>query len=231
MVTSVAKCGAPLVSLAAAGAFLSGCGGAPSVDGATPSQVTTRSSTAFSNRAPSYFYVANTATASAAGQRIEIFDQNHPQSGPVDSIRRGISQPDGIFIDPAGTLYVANADESGNDNVTAYRRGAHKPSHTYSGAVCAFDAVASSSTVYVADACGVGGVGRVIEYALGSGKPLGYLYPGGSPYCLAIDARGGLCVGYNATGTYAGQVKRYERGARRGEKLIPPNYAYFVTGV
>jgi hypothetical protein len=232
--TTFARSGGASGVLFAAGALaaglLSGCAaGTPSLS----SPVITASEERIAPRkSAAYLYVANTAVVSAGGQRIEIFLQSDPAKGPVDSIRRGISEPDGIFVDGDGTLYVANADESGNDKVTVYPRGAHKPSRAYAGAVCAFDvAVGTDRSVYVADACGVDDVGRVIIFAKGSSTATGYLYPGGAPYCLAIDAKNNLYVGYNARRDYAGQVKRYAPGSAHGEKLLPAGIVHFLTAM
>ena len=136
--------------------------------------------------------------------------------------------PDGIFVDGSGTLYVANADESGNDKVTVYPRGAHKPSRVYAGAVCAFDVVAGTNgAVYVADACGIHGRGRVIVFAHGSRAPTSYIYPGGSPYSLTLDSENNLYVGYNSYEAYWGQVKRYAPGAEHGRSCCPKNLFTF----
>jgi hypothetical protein len=183
-------------------------------------------------RSPAYLYVANQGNASAGGQRIEIFDRADPSKGPIDSIRRDISEPDGIFVDGSGTLYVANADESANDKVTVYPRGAHKPSGVYAGAVCAFDVVSGTNgTVYVADACGVHDRGRVIVFAHGSRMPTSYIYPGGSPYSLTLDSENNLYVGYNSYEAYWGQVKRYAPDARHGEILLPKKLVHFLGDV
>lgn len=165
---------------------------------------------------------------------MEIFLQNDPGKGPVDSISSHVSEPDGIFIDDSGALYVANADQSGDDKVTKYPQGAHKPSRTFTGAECAFAvAVDSVKNVYVADPCGKGSSdrGRVIVFEHGGTKQTRYLYPGGSPYCLAVDSHDNLYVGYNSKYRYAGQVKRYAPGARRGETLLPQNTVYSLTGI
>lgn len=202
---------------------------APSLPSARP--VTELSRSGMSPGA--YLYVANAAIPSFGGSRIDIFHQANPSEGIIGTIRTGVSHPDGIFIDGTGTLYVANANGSGHGSVTVYPPGARKPERIYSGAGCAFDVAAGSDgTVYVADACGPkGGVGRVIIYPHGSTKNTRFLYPGGSPYCVTLDPRNNLYVGYNSELSYAGQVKRYAPGARKGVKLIPDNFVYFVTGI
>jgi DNA-binding beta-propeller fold protein YncE len=212
----------------AAGWLLAGCGS----DAASSGFISAALPTAKARRDATYLYVANQGNASVGGQSIEIFDLAHPLKGPLGSIRRHISEPDGIFIDVSGTLYVANADQSGDDKVTVYPRGARKPSHIYAGAVCAFDAVAGTDgTVYVADACGIHDVGRVMVFEHGSNAPTRYVYPGGSPYSLTLDSHNNLYVGYNSYYTFSGQVKRYAPGAQHGEKLLPDQTVHFLSGV
>jgi DNA-binding beta-propeller fold protein YncE len=181
----------------------------------------------------SYLYVANTSIPVAHGFRIELLLRNDPGKGIVSSFHRRISEPDGIFLDSSRLLYVANADESLNDKITVYENGRPRPIRVYAGIGCAFDVVAGTDGwVYVADACGGhGNNGRVIEYPPGSTKPAHYLYPGGSPYCLTLDAENNLYVGYNTQLRYVGQVKRYRPGAQHGEDLVPANTLYFVTGL
>ena len=86
--------------------------------------------------------------------------------------------------------------------------------------------------MYVADPCGKGSSdrGRVIVFEHGGTKQTRYLYPGGSPYCLAVDSHDNLYVDYSKY-RYAGQVKRYAPGARRGETLLPQNTVYSLTGI
>lgn len=212
----------------AASWLLAGCG-----SGATSSAFISQAlPTAKAQLSAAYLYVANQGNASVGGQSIEIFDLAHPLKGPIGSIRRHISEPDGIFIDGSGTLYVANADQSGDDKVTVYPRGARKPSRIYAGALCAFDAVAGTDgTVYVADACGIHDVGRVMVFEHGSSVPTRYVYPGGSPYSLTLDSHNNLYVGYNSYYTFWGQVKRYAQGAQHGEKLLPDRTVRFLADV
>jgi hypothetical protein len=121
----------------APGLLLAGCGSGTM----SPGYLSQALPTVKAQFSAAYLYVANQGNASVGGQSIEIFDLAHPLKGPIGSIRRHISEPDGIFIDGSGTLYVANADQSGDDKVTVYPRGVRKPSRIYAGAVCAFDAV------------------------------------------------------------------------------------------
>ena len=182
----------------------------------------------------SYLYVANdTSGHGDPGGEVDLFRRDDPAKGVVDRIVTGVFQPDGIFVDSSGTLYVTNGHMGGNHSVEAYKRGAHKPFRVYVGAFCAFDVIAADDgTVYIADACGGSStLGRVLVYPPGRSKPSRSIYPDGLPYCLTLDARNNLYVGYNAAHTYWGQVQRFRPGARHGVNLIPKNTVFFLTDI
>lgn len=182
----------------------------------------------------SYLYVANdTFGHGDPGGEVDILQRNDPAKGVVDRITKGVSEPDGIFVDTHGILYVTNGSESGYRSVEAYERGAHKPFRVYVGARCAFDVIAADDgTVYIADACGGSSTsGRVLVYPPGRSKPSRSIYPDGPPYCLTLDAQNNLYVGYNAEYTYWGQVQRFRPGASYGVNLIPPKTVFFLTDI
>jgi hypothetical protein len=136
-------------------------------------------------------------------------------------------------VDAHDNLYVTNGHMSGRESVEMYANGGHKPIRIYTGAPCAFDVIAGTDgTVYIADACGGPHTrGRVLVYPPGKTKPFRSFFPGGAPYCLTLDARNNLYVGYNSTGIYRGQVKRYRPGAKDGVNLLPSNTIFFVSGI
>jgi DNA-binding beta-propeller fold protein YncE len=183
------------------------------------------------NKGSSYLYVANWGFGSGGG--IDVFLRDDPSKGTVDRIHDGVFTPDGIFVDARGNLYVTNGHMSGRESVEMYAKGGHKPIRIYTGALCAFGVIAATDgTVYIADACGGPHTrGRVLVYPPGKTKPSRAFFPGGAPYCLTLDAKNNIYVGYNSVGSYAGQVKRYRPGAKDGVNLLPPNTVYFATGV
>ena len=63
---------------------------------------------------------------------ILIYPQGGESSGPIGEIVNGISNPQGIAVDSAGTLYVAN---QGNNTITEYPFGATDPSVTLSNSI------------------------------------------------------------------------------------------------
>ncbi|HTA55183.1 MAG TPA: hypothetical protein VK755_10635 [Candidatus Acidoferrales bacterium] len=220
-------------------ALLAGCGGSQPVGATGAMPLSLQGPPVFAhsavktatgaNKGASYLYVANQNTA---GYPIEIFLRDDPSKGPIDHIGK-ILAPDGIFVDSHGTLYATTAWESGSNSVWAYKRGARKPFRVYSGANCAFDVVAGDDgTVYIADACGGPHTrGRVLVYAPGQTKPSRSFFPGGAPYCLTLDAKNNLYVGYNSEFRYWGQVKRYSPGIKHGVDLLPNNTVFFLTSI
>jgi DNA-binding beta-propeller fold protein YncE len=182
--------------------------------------------------APSYLYVADGGNHVTESSRIDIFLRDDPWNGTVKRIGKRVSYADGIFVDSAGRLYVANADESGNDRVTVYANLVDKPIRVYKGIDCAFDvAAASDGTVYVADPCGVNGQGRVRVYPFGGSKQLRELYPGGSPISLTVDSADNLYVGYDTFPRSYGLVKRYGPGSNKGERILPRKLVRFIGGI
>ena len=164
--------------------------------------------------------------------RIDVFLRDDPAKGTVARIRKRVSEADGIFIDSRGKLYVANADESGNDRVTVYDDNANKPIRVYKGIEFAFDvAVASNGTVYVADPCGTNGQGRVHVFGPHGTKQLKLLYPGGAPESLAVDSSDNLYVGYLIWPHFWSQVKRFPPGSSNGERLLPKRTVGFIGGI
>jgi len=158
----------------AAVAFLAGCASQAPVGGGGAIPQDLPVVTHANARQAQYLYVAD-----QWANRIDIFLRDDPGKGVADSISNGVSNPDGLWIDSAGNLYVANEDESLNDRVTVYAKGGHKPIRVYRGAIlCASDvAVASDGTVYVADPCGNGSNGRVHVFAGAARSRPGFSFP------------------------------------------------------
>jgi hypothetical protein len=184
----------------------------------------------------SYLYVANDVFGHGdPGGEVDILLRNDPGKGVVDRITKGVSGPDGIFVDSHGTLYVTNGNESGYHSVEAYKLGAHEPFREYVGAFCPFYVIAADDgTVYIADACGGSSTeGRVLVYPPGQSKPARSIYPDGPPYALTLDTKNNLYVGYNIarTGIFVGQVERFAPGASHGVKLLPDNTVFFLASL
>lgn len=174
------------------------------------------------NSSSSYIYVADVLG------RVDVFLRSDPSKGIVDRITKGVSYPDGIFADQAGTLYVTSGGGNGHDKVLVFPKGSHQAVRTYTGIFSATDVVAGSDgTVYVADYDD----SRVIEFAPGTTKRLRVLHPGGHPTAVTLDAHNNLYVGYNVRGGYSGQVRLYRPNATSGVTVLPPNLVYLIEGI
>ncbi len=178
----------------------------------------------------SSLYVADSANPAVA--QVDVLLQNRLRKGIVDTVTKHMQYPDGIFIDPSGTLYVPNDAESGHDTVKVYAHGGHSPVRVYKGIFCAFDVVAASDgTVYVADPCGVNHHGLVHVFAPGGTKQTRALRPGCAPYSVTLDAQNDLYVGCLLPNSYWSQVKRFLPGATKGVDLLPPKTVFFIGGI
>lgn len=210
-------------------AMLAGCGGSQPPIGTPGAMPQSLAKSTHENA--SYLYVGTDEIP--GGQRVLIFLRDELSKGVVDSIREGVSEPAGLFVDSAGTLYVANDDESLHDRVTVYAKGGHKPIRVIKGGIkCAADVVAGSDgTVYVADPCGTNGQGRVHVFGPGSSKQVRLLYPGGAPSSVTLDAQNRLYVGYTVWPHFEGQVKRYRPGATEGENLLPKKTVFSIGSI
>jgi sugar lactone lactonase YvrE len=111
----------------------------------------------------------------------------------VGSITAGVSSPLGIWIDAAGTLYVAN---DGNDTVTEYPGRTGSPSLTISQGVSQPWGVAvdSHGTVYVGNMNG----GYIDEYPAGSTAPSTTITGLNAPAQMVFDKADNLYVADDA---------------------------------
>lgn len=148
---------------------------------------------------------------------IQIYAQKNPNAGPVGQITDGLSTPDGMAIDTAGNLYVANA---GNNTVAVYPPGKTSPSSTYTDGMAtpANVVVGNDGTLYVVNLNG--GTEFVNEYPPGSMTP-SLKIPAPANYYengLAVDPSGNLYVSYhNSSGQ--GWVYKYPFQSASGTNL------------
>jgi hypothetical protein len=129
-----------------------------------------------------------------------IYLQGATGSGPIGEIVTGIANPQGIAVDAAGTLYVANY---GGNTVTEYPAGATSPSVTLSKGIShPLDvSVDKNGIVYITE----GSAGQILEFKPGSTSAdatVSISHPSSD-----TNARNGsLYVTYNASS--AGHVAR-----------------------
>jgi len=190
----------------------------------------------------SYLYVAYDGNPQNA--QVDVMRRNDLRQGVVRKIRKHVQYPDGIFVDSADTLYVANGiDSGGHDTVTVYKAGAREPFRTYRGFCYAGDVlVGPDGTVYIADGCGTTESprargencidnGAVHVFAPNSTKQIRVLRFKGGPVSLTLDNDNDLYVGYeNACGD-KGQVRRYPAGGSKGVDLLPPKTIFSIGGI
>jgi serine/threonine-protein kinase len=116
----------------------------------------------------------------------------------IESIKTGLNEPDGVWIDAKGNLYVANV---GAPNVTEYAPGATTPTCTYTSSdlVSPIAVVTDSKqNVYVIDTEALNPPGYVHVYAQCSTETES-LNIGGLGWGLALDANDDLFVDYDTT--------------------------------
>jgi sugar lactone lactonase YvrE len=145
------------------------------------------------------------------------YNRSRLTKGPIGTITRGVSGPDGVFVDVTGSIYVVNNVRT--SNVTVYPPRGNKPSVRYTeGLHHPVDVVVGAEgTVYVAN-FDSGQSGTVVEYASGTTTASKILRPGGSVYGLALDARNRLYVAYQSS--RFGAIKQYLFGSTVG-RLLP----------
>jgi hypothetical protein len=167
--------------------------------------------------------------ASLAGSNGAVFV--YPTSGqdqqPIGTIVNGISQPAGIAVDSAGSLYVANM---GDNTVTEYAPGHLSPSTTFSQGVSTPQGVAvgSDGIVYIANETGSpSGTGTVTEYPAGSTSPSATIAQAGMyAFAVGLDASNNLYVSWFDLSSYGIQIYKYAPGSTQGTNLnldLPQN--------
>jgi hypothetical protein len=155
-----------------------------------------------------YVYVAD-----AYADTVWIFRARGSNPSPSGSITSGVAGPQGLAIDAAGTLYVANPD---NATVTIYPAGSVTPSLTLSQDLTVPTAVAvdSKGNVWVSNEEG-GDAGSVVEFPAGKTTP-STVISGLNPLGVAVDSKRNLYVeNYNSTEAF---VSVYPPGATKPSK-------------
>ncbi|HEY3676830.1 MAG TPA: hypothetical protein VGK84_12665 [Candidatus Tumulicola sp.] len=193
------------------------CAGSPTSSSIPASYAVTNSHLAPNAVKAPLVYVASQGGSSGA---VYAFNPNGATK-PLETILAGISEPMGISLDSAGTLYVAN---SGNNTVTAYLPGTTSPSKTLTDGISAPQSVAvgSDGTVYVANegTDPSAGSGTLTEYPNGTNSPSTTLsLPGYDAFATALDASNNLYVSWFSISDYSIKIYRYASGSKQGTDL------------
>jgi serine/threonine-protein kinase len=156
-----------------------------------------------------YLYVADCCGSS--NREVTIYGASSKKNPPpLASLTDGVFNPEGLFADSAGDLYVV---DTGANEVTVYPKGSNKPSATYTQDLSFPQdaAVDSKGTLYVTSSSN----DLIVEYPNGSTYPSLTFSPPGEPVGLAIDKHDNLYV----TTVDSGTIYRFRRGATQGKAL------------
>lgn len=152
--------------------------------------------------------------ADQPNQRVAIFSQR--TGAPTGQITDAIAGPDGLYIDPSGTLYVCNF---GAGTVTEYPKGQTTHSKTLTGTIGPKYVVAGrDGTVYVSD-FGDGSHSNLYEYANGSTTPTTIIPFATFPAGVALNTHNKLYVAYNDATNSDIEVLKFKPGSTTGKNL------------
>jgi hypothetical protein len=159
--------------------------------------------------------------ANGRNNAVDIYDKN-PPNALLGVITNGIVGPNGMAVDTAGDLFVANTD---NQTVTEYPPGSIKPSKTYTkgfnGKLLTNPlnvTVGNDGTLYLVNYFSFGNGSEVLEYPRNSMKPsIAINMSAGGAEGLALDHNNNLYVSYN--GARGGQILKFAPRATTGKDL------------
>jgi hypothetical protein len=165
---------------------------------------------------------AEVFVADQFNSRVTIFPQRGTNPAPIGEITDAVDQPNGVFVDRAGTLYVCN---DGNHTVTEYPKGQTAHSKTLTGATAPnFVVVGHDGTVYVSGFY-ISSSGQVLEYAGGSTTPTKTIAVPKSPAGIALDQHDRLYVVDNDVAAGDVEVLRFNPGS-----ITPKNLGIHLKG-
>lgn len=134
---------------------------------------------------------------------VTLYPANVASPAPLSTITSGVFEPEGIFVDRNGTLYVANSAYSHASlaSVTVYPPGATQPSLTIQASTYEPMSVAADSKGNVYVGGNENGTVVINEYAAGGTTAINTVFPTGNhgdPFMggLAVDRRDNLYASF-----------------------------------
>jgi len=177
---------------------------------------------ALTNSSTSVLYYADDNT-----NAVYMLDANHMLRPPIAEITQGINTPDGLAVEPDGTLFVAGFFEG----ITEYAPGSTSPMRTLVPATGAYGPVAVSADGTLAIGCSMmqdGDIGAILA-----------IYDKGSPIAtrtISFQLEGQRFVFITAVAVDSADdvyvsVNRYPRGAKQVLFFAPNATVGTVTGL
>ncbi len=154
--------------------------------------------------------------ADYAKSAVIAYVQGASNPSPCGKITTGINDPEGIYIDNKGTLYVGNYGGFSNATITEYPKRAKTPNLTITPSAPAYDVfVGRDGILYSAQPTNE----TVAEYAAGTTTPLRTISMGGGPYGVATDKANNLYVSYLSNADGVSHVEKFAPGSTTGTDL------------
>ncbi|HYL26426.1 MAG TPA: hypothetical protein VEW74_01260 [Candidatus Nitrosotalea sp.] len=203
-------------------AGLAGCAGSTTTGAYVPAAAAESRSVALPHDAPASGPMAKTApthwlyVSDYAAGAVKILKNGSYRE--IGSITSGIANPDGIYLDKRGNLYVVN--QSG-PNITEYAPKSTVPSHAYANNMLTPNSVTTDAygNVFEAD-FGSGSGGAVNEYYQGLDQAVRTCSPGSTAggnagvFGVAVDPNGDVFVAYALPGSNGGAISEYPGGLK-----------------
>ena len=162
---------------------------------------------------PGCLYISN--AVSAKGNTVEVYESGTYKH--IGEITKGIRNAEGLWVDKAGNLYVAN---SGGGNVTEYAPGGTTPICTYSKKLVGpiDETTDDAGNVYVVDFNHDQSPGYIDEYKQCSNAIAARYSIISPPEGVAVDAQGDVFVLY--TTVAGGALRNLRLGKRRRRSCV-----------
>jgi len=199
-----------LIAIIVGAALFSGCaGGTQSSNALMPSSAAVPVVRALSESRVNpndYKGLKDLYVADFTSQSVKILTNKRYRE--VGQITSGLVNPNGVFLDRHGNLYVAS--QGGGASINEYAPNATSPSFTYNtGMMSALDVtVDAHGNVYEAD-----GTGFVLQYFQGSNTPIAGCSPGGGSGAVSgvtVDSANDVFVSFTVNNV--GAIAEYPGG-------------------